>query len=303
VGIDAVDRPVEKQYRTIVSDNLRWEKFVSRPGDIFVCTPPKCGTTWTQTIIVTLLHPDGAPGAVIDVAPWIDARFEPVDDVVARLDAQTGRRCVKTHTPADGIPWFPDASYIVVARDGRDAFMSFLNHMRNMRPDVLMQLAVSAMEEGIEIPGGMPPVEDVHEFYDYWIREQFYFQHLASFWAHRDEPNVHFVHYDDLKADLEAEMRTIAAFLGIAVDEARWAELADRCTFASMKARSDEIGDFGRAFIGGADTFLYKGTNNRWRGVLTDEELAAFERASAELLPPDAVAWLNRVPGDHDVRS
>ena len=61
-----------------------------------------------------------------------------------------------------------------------------------------------------------------------------------------------------------------------------------------MKARSDEIGDF-LPFVGGADTFLYKGTNGRWREILTDDELVAFERCSAELLPVDAAAWLNRV--------
>ena len=294
MGVGGVDRSIEKEYRHVVSDNRRWESFVVRPGDIFVCTPPKCGTTWTQAIVMTLLYPDGdAPGPVVEAAPWIDARFEPIDVVLARLDAQTRRRCIKTHTPADGIPWFAEASYIVVGRDGRDAFMSFHNHMSNMRPDRLMELAGSAMEEGIEL-GEIPPVEDIHEFYAYWLRERIYFDHLATFWAHREDPNVRFVHFDDLKADLDGSMRGIAEFLNIEIDEARWPGLVERCTFASMRARSDEIADFDQLFVGGADTFLYKGTNNRWRGVLRDEELAEFDRCSAELLPPDAVTWLNR---------
>ena len=61
-----VGQPIERDYRSVVLDNRRWERFVSRPGDIFVCTPPKCGTTWMQTIVTTLLFPSGdAPGAVI----------------------------------------------------------------------------------------------------------------------------------------------------------------------------------------------------------------------------------------------
>jgi aryl sulfotransferase len=60
-----------------------------------------------------------------------------------------------------------------------------------------------------------------------------------------------------------------------------------------MNARSDENGEF-KLFVGGGDTFLYKGTNDRWRGVLTEAELARFDRAAAEQLPPDAAAWLNR---------
>src|SRR3954469_14283469 len=91
--------------KTRVSDNSRWEGFVHRPGDVFVCTPPKTGTTWMQTIVASLLWPNGdTPGPVMFLAPWFDSRFQPVDTFVDRLEAQTHRRSIKTHTPADGIP-------------------------------------------------------------------------------------------------------------------------------------------------------------------------------------------------------
>jgi aryl sulfotransferase len=294
MGGQAVEGPVEREYRNFISDNLRWNEFTARPGDIFVCTPPKCGTTWMQAIVAELLFPDGGiEGAVWEVAPWLDARFEPVDVVVARLDAQAHRRSVKTHTPADGIPWHPDASYIVVGRDGRDACMSFLNHLRNLQPELMMSLALSALEEGID-PGdaGLPPVDDVHEFFAWcMVGNPMWFTHVASFWDHREEPNVLFVHFGDLLADLDAEMRRVAEFLGIDVREARWPALVERCTFASMRQRSDEIADFEGHFVGGAETFLYQGTNGRWRDVLTADELATFDRLSRELLSPEAIAW------------
>lgn len=269
-----------RDYRNVIWDNRRWQEFTHRPGDIFVCTPPKCGTTWMQTIVATLLFPAGdAPGSVNELAPWIDARFNPLDEVIARLEAQEHRRSVKTHTPADGIPWYPTGSYIVVGRDGRDAFMSFVNHLRSMRPEVVMALAGSA-------------ADDEHAFFAEWLAAGDLFHHIDTFWAHRGEPNVVFVHYDDLSADLDAEMRRVAAFLELDIDEDRWPGMVERCTFASMKARPDEIAPFDRIFVGGADSFLYKGTNGRWRDVLTAEEVAAYERRAAELLPADAVAWL-----------
>jgi hypothetical protein len=293
--LNAVDRKIEKEYRNVVSDNRRWENFVVRPGDIFVCTPPKCGTTWMQTIVSALRFPDGdAPGPVMHVAPWIDARFEPIDEILARLDAQAYRRNIKTHTPADGIPWFSEASYIVVGRDGRDAFMSFHNHMSNMKPELVMHLVGTAIEDGIDLgDAGIPPVDDIHAFYRYWLDEKILFDHIGSFWSHRGEPNVLFVHFNDMKADLEGSMRGVAAFLGIEIDEARWPALVEQCTFAAMKARKDEIGEFS-GFVGGGETFLYKGTNERWRGVLTDAELREFDLRCAELLPPGAAEWLNR---------
>ena len=285
--------PIGRDHRGVVWDNRRWQSFAGRPGDIFVCTPPKCGTTWMQMIVATLLFQDGnLPGKLWDIAPWFDARFNPVDEVVANLDAQTHRRSIKTHTPAHGIPWYPDASYIVVARDGRDACMSFYNHMANMRQDHTMALAMSAMDEGIEL-GDLPALDDVHAYFRWWLDSRLWFDHLSSFWARRDEPNVMFVHYDAMLADLEPEMRRVSAFLGIEVEEASWPELTDRCTFASMKSRSAAITDFDEMFIGGADTFLFKGTNGRWRDELTDDEVAAFELRATELLPADAMAWLS----------
>ena len=58
-----VDISSLRPYRNAVFDHRRWAGFEPRPGDIFVCTPPKCGTTWTQAIVASLLWPDGkAPG-------------------------------------------------------------------------------------------------------------------------------------------------------------------------------------------------------------------------------------------------
>lgn len=292
---DVVEVPVQRDYRSVVADNRRWSNFVHRPGDVFVCTSPKCGTTWTQTIVATLLFPNGIPSStVMDLSPWIDARFTPIEEVLFRLEAQTHRRSIKTHTPADGIPWWSDASYIVVVRDGLDACMSFLNHLSNMRSEVVMELATSAAADGIELTGGFP-LDDVHAFFAAWMAPPgVWFEHLNSFWAHRDDPNVLFVHFDDLKSDLDGEMRRIAAFLDVDIDESLWPELVDSCTFASMKARSAEIGDFDRLFIGGADTFLYKGTNGRWRDALTADEVASFDEECRRRLPPDANTWANR---------
>jgi aryl sulfotransferase len=294
VELGAVERPIEREYRNVISDNLRWNSLVFRRGDIVVCTPPKCGTTWMQAIVAELLRPEGGDGRLLwEVAPWVDARWEPIDQLVARLDAQGHRRSLKTHTPADGIPWHPAVAYLVVGRDGRDAFMSYLNHMRNVQPQLVTSLARTATDDGIDLDvAGSPPVDDVHEFFAWCMKTNpLWFEHVASFWEHRWEPNVLFVHYNDLQADLDTEMRRVAEFLGIPVDEQQWLRQVERCTFASMKARSNEIADFESHFVGGAETFLYKGSNGRWREVLTADELVMFDRRCEELLPGEAIAW------------
>ncbi|WP_160728711.1 hypothetical protein [Qipengyuania vulgaris] len=42
---------------------------------------------------------------------------------------------------------------------------------------------------------------------------------------------------------------------------------------------------------GGADSFIHKGTNGRWIGVLDDEELALYDEAMSKL-PTDYADWL-----------
>jgi aryl sulfotransferase len=286
-----VDVSSLRPYRTAVFDNRRWADFEPRPGDIFVCTPPKCGTTWTQTIVTSLLWPDGdAPGSVMTISPWIEFELMPIEVILANLAAQTHRRCIKSHTPADGIPFFADAKYVVVGRDGRDAFMSLCNHMERFKArDMLNERAAA---------DGVPPMPgwdgDVHGFFKQWLEQPMHFEHLASFWARRSDSRLYFVHYNDLKADLAGEMRRLADWLEISVPEAKWPAVVERCTFEAMRERGSEIGPFEMAFEGGAKGFLFKGTNGRWRDVLTLDELAAYARRVNELVPPDAAAWIER---------
>ena len=68
----------------------------------------------------------------------------------------------------------------------------------------------------------------------------------------------------------------------------------DRCTFESMRGRASEIGAFERRFEGGAGSFFFKGTNGRWRDVLTPDELDAYEERAQSVLSADALAWLQR---------
>lgn len=295
-GTGEVDVEALVPYRTPIDDNHRWAGFRHRPGDVFVCTPPKCGTTWTQTIVTTLVFGgEPTPEPVLAISPWIEMRMFPIDDVLARLEAQAHRRCIKSHTPADGLPWWDDVSYLVVGRDGRDAAMSLLNHLRSTRAEVAADGEASARAEGIEVPP-MPPLDDVHAFFAWFLAEGPYFRFFARWWQRRSEPNVCFVHFADLKADLDGQMRRIAEFLEIDVDEARWPAMVESCTFEAMKADPDRIAPFELVFEGGADAFLYKGTNERWREVLTEAEVAAYEARVAELLPADARAWLR---GEH----
>ena len=294
----------ERIYQNHHLDSTRWRYFEHRPGDIVISTSYKSGTTWMQTIVANLLHPDGIPMPATRLAPWLDSRFLPLEVVLNFLGSQETRRCIKSHLPLDGLPYYADAQYVVVGRDARDVFMSLLNHWGSQTPQY------HGFLDGIPGRVGDPfPVYDgdvaarwkdwmtrgwfewESDGYPYWS----HLHHCKTWWDARQLPNVRLTHYDDLLADLEGEMRGIAAWLGIEVPEARWPHVVDACRFETVKRDPEKVvGDMTFSFQGGAQTFIHKGTNGRWRDVLTAADLALYEEAVKRTLAPDCARWLER---------
>jgi aryl sulfotransferase len=297
-------RKPEKVIRTWHTDSRIWDSFELRAGDIIVCTPPKTGTTWTQRIVGMLLAQSAEPRQIMEEQPWLDARFIPTQEVVAALSAVDGRRGLKTHSPLTALPLHDDVLYINVARDPRDAVMSFHNHNLNFTDEFLAGMDQNGLQDPlIGAPFPRAP-EDPRAFFRRWLRDPEFapFDDFTiaefceienSFWEARARPNVLLVHYNDLKTDREGEMRRIAQFCGIETPEPLFAEMVEAAGFASMKRSGAQLlGLAEQAFKGGADAFLHKGTNERWRSVLSDEDLADYRAALAASLPADLANWL-----------
>ena len=291
-------------YRNHHLDSRRWDRVRLRPGDVVISTSYKAGTTWTQRIVSLLVFgTDPLPGTINSLSPWIDARFHAsIDAILAVIEAQSHRRFLKSHLPLDALPYDPRVKYLYVGRDGRDVFMSLWNHYRAYN-DFLYE----RLNTGDDLVGGPLPrcPEDIHALFDGWVhRASFpweldgypmwsHLYHVQSFWDFRRLENLHFVHFADLKADLAGEMRRIAAFLEIPVPEERWPALVEAASFASMKRQADVLlPELALGFQGGAQAFLYKGTNERWRSVLSAEELASYDAAVERTLAPTCAAWL-----------
>jgi aryl sulfotransferase len=60
-----------------------------------------------------------------------------------------------------------------------------------------------------------------------------------------------------------------------------------------MKAHAERSAPLGGGiWDGGAQTFIHKGTNGRWRGELTAADSARYEAMALERLGPDCARWL-----------
>ena len=283
-------------------DSTRWDDLVHRPDDIVIATSYKAGTTWTQRIVSLLIFgPGELPENLMVLSPWVDQRFfGRIEPVLEYLEKQEHRRFLKSHLPLDALPYWEDVKYICVGRDTRDVFMSVFNHY-SAYTDFMYDLLAANDPVG----GPMPRCpQDPRELWAEWITtpnfawepdgSPWWSHHyqVESFWKHRDLPNVLMVHYADMKTDLDGEMRRIADFLGITHDESVWPELVHAATFESMKdeARASSQ-QMATVFEGGSDRFFFKGTNGRWRDVLTQDDLALYE-AAASKLDPELRHWL-----------
>jgi aryl sulfotransferase len=276
-------------------DSSIWNDFRFRDDDIVVATYGKTGTTWTQQIVLQLVF-DGQEGLdIMQIAPWLDFRAAPREEMLAALEAQTHRRSIKTHLPVHALVYSPRAKYIYVARDGRDVGWSMYNHVMHMGDEILARL--NALTDASE-PILERPSVPVDEYVRGWINNDGYpfwsfWDHVRGWWAIRDLPNLLLVHYADLKADLAGEMRRIATFLEIEIPEARWPVLVEHCTFDYMKRTApDTLGLVEQHFVGGARSFIHKGTNGRWRDMLTAADCEHYEALARKELGPACADWL-----------
>ncbi len=275
-----------------MTDPARWAVWDPRPGDILVCTPPKCGTTWTQTILAMLLHggPE-LPQKLPLLSPWVDADLGvPAEDVARDLAAQTGRRVVKTHTPADGFPVRKDVTVIAVFRHPLDVFFSLRKHNANM---------VSASDDH---PMRWDVARSVRHFIDMPAdADDFDRDTLATLTTLYDRtalsgrvPAGHVFHYADMVRDGRGAVERLAQATGIDADRALIDRVTEATAFSAMKTRAADYAPVGGTGFWKSDAgFFDSASSGKWEGKLGEAELARYAARLTALLPDaEARNWL-----------
>ena len=277
-------------------DSTIWNDFKFRDDDIIIATYAKSGTTWMQQIIAQLLFKGEEGMEVAKMSPWLDLRVPPKEVKLPLVEAQTHRRFVKTHLPIDALVFSEKAKYICIGRDGRDVVWSMYNHHAAANDSWYEALNNTLGRVG-------PPIErrpeSITKYYHGWLDRDGYlwwpfWENIRSWWKIKALPNVYFVHFTNLKNDMLGEIRRIAEFLEISIDEEKWDSILLHCSFDYMKTNATKSVPLGGAFWdGGAQTFIHKGTNGRWRDVLQQNEVEKYERLAGQELSPECALWLS----------
>jgi aryl sulfotransferase len=276
-------------------DSTIWNDFQFRDDDIVISTYAKSGTTWMQQIVAQLLFGPDPSLEVAEMSPWLDLRVPPKAVKLPVVEAQTHRRFIKTHLPVDALVFSPRAKYIYIGRDGRDVIWSFYNHHVNANATWYAALNDTPGRVGPPIE---PPPSDIRDYWHDWLSRDGhpfwpFWENVRTWYAIRDLPNVLLVHFANLKRDMRGQMRRIAAFLDVSIDEATWPDILEYCSFDWMKAHATKSVPLGGAFWdAGAQVFINKGVNGRWSDVLTAEESAEYEARALRELGPECARWI-----------
>jgi len=232
----------------------------------------------------------GWPARLTEQSPWLDLATRPISDVFATLEAQRHRRFIKTHTPLDGLPVDERATYICVGRDPRDADPS--------RPP-----ASSPPKPSWTTAPRPRPADRLDRFWHWAERAappdeglELLLHHLTTFWDRLQASNVVLVHYSDLRADLEGEMRRLAGRLDIAINTDSWVRLVAEARFDRMRERADEV--VPEVTIDGlwpdASRFFNRGASGQWCSLLGPAELRRYEARVRQLAAPDLAFWIHK---------
>ncbi|WP_124945067.1 sulfotransferase domain-containing protein [Sulfurirhabdus autotrophica] len=276
-------------------DSTIWNDLQFREDDIVIATYAKSGTTWMQQILAQMLFNGNPELSVAEMSPWLDLRIPPKQVKLPEVEAQTHRRMIKTHLPLDALVYSPKAKYIYIARDGRDVLWSMYNH--HVHANQAWYEALNDTPDRIGPPIDRPP-GDIRQYWHDWMDKDGhpfwpFWENIRTWWQIRELPNILFVHFNNLKSDMPGQMRRIASFMDIPIDESRWDDIVEYCSFDWMKKNAIKSVPLGGAFWdGGAEVFINKGVNGRWADTLSADESAAYEARAIRELGTECAHWL-----------
>ena len=276
-------------------DSEIWNDFPFRDDDIIIATYAKSGTTWLQQIVAQLIFNGATEQNVGEISHWVDFRLPPREVKMPEIEAQTHRRFLKTHLPVDALVFSPKAKYLFIARDGRDVMWSFYNHHLNMTDEMINAINDQA---GPDLESFEDMSLEIDEYFRRWLEKDGhpiwpFFSHIKSWWDIRDLPNVKLLHFNELKEDMSGQIENIAKFLEIDIDQDKWSDILEHCSFDYMRANAELSVPLGGApWKGGAKTFIHKGTNGRWHDVLTENDNRKYEAAAKDQLSTECAHWL-----------
>ncbi|KAL3227545.1 hypothetical protein MRX96_048716 [Rhipicephalus microplus] len=201
VYLDVDGLRINKRFSpTVVRGAVRYQATAS---DTFLLSYPKCGTHWAQQIAFLISHRGVPPSNALELHMYAPSLEKFGAETLAELPH---RGLIRSHLPYDLVPKHPQAKYIFVCRNPKDVCVSFFYHTKSLPECGFVD---GKFEDFFEIF-----MEGKTDFGDY-------FEHVLPWYQRRDDDNVLFLNYENMKSDPRRHVLEMAAFL----DKDRYDEL------------------------------------------------------------------------------
>ncbi|XP_055530642.1 luciferin sulfotransferase-like [Wyeomyia smithii] len=195
--------------------------------DVWIVTFPKCGTTWTQEMVWLMDHDLDYHTAKQINLNRRSAYFEigaiannlSVDSISNTANLPRPRH-IKSHLPMALLPkqlWTVKPRIVYVSRNPKDVAVSYMHHYQ-------MIMGYRGTEKN---------------FLEGLLADKVMYcpqvQHVLDFWRIRDQQNVLFLTYEQMKRDLVGVLSRVSQFFRKCFSEEQLTELFHHLSFDEMK--------------------------------------------------------------------
>jgi len=266
-----------------------------KENDVLIVSFPKTGTNWAANFLKRLLYTDEEMSAyeAISLAWWafemaVKEKFEIIDALPLK------RRVFITHLNGNVLNKEnlkkQNVKIIYMLRNPKDQIVSqfnFFSKLMKEQPDTNpMKKLVSggwngffphALGGDFPVDGKKPPAKSK------------YSDHILSWLPKEGDDNIQMVYYEDLKEDFSSELKKIAKFLGVEVDEAKLAQIQGGSSIESMRKEYQSKKNIMPGAAQGA--LVNKGAVGDWKNHLSDEQSAAIDKEFDEKLKDTGIKF------------
>ena len=255
--------------------------------DIFIITPPKCGTTWTQELVWLILNKLEKPtknqfyrvpfvelGAILPpVEEKLDMTKEQNEEnlrhfqgnSVAFVEGMKRPRVIKSHLPLDLLPdnLLDRCKVIFVTRNIKDMAVSYFHHHQLISKGYTFKEFAQWFRDSHIVQTPMMPM-------------------VLEAWNRRDHPNMFFNSYEDMKSDFSGTMKRMLKFLNVEMSDDQIQELQERTSITSF--RKDKFVNKANELEGSEGKFVRKGIVGDWKSNFDQEMNEDWDKWIAEEL-------------------